>query len=87
MRNRSSGTKLRFVIELPHSHQILCHFYLDVNLCYQCLYIGGTLCKQLLLQFYTVLFETLHTLMPWPEDMNVLKIKFSDSVYSSVLCT
>ena len=36
------------------------HFFQDVNLdsqCYQCLFIGGTLCAQLLLQFYTVLFE------------------------------
>ena len=47
--------------------------------CYnQCLYIGATLCMQLLLQFYTILFETLHVLMSWPEDMNVLRIKFSD---------
>ena len=42
------------------------------------IYMGGTLCTQLLLQFYTVLFETLHVLMPWPEDKNVLRTKFSD---------
>ena len=49
-----------------------CHFFHDVNLdiqCYQCLYIGGTMCTQLLLQFFTILFETLHVLMSWPGDM------------------
>ena len=46
--------------------------------CYKCLYIGGTLCVQLLLQFYTVLFETLHVLLSWSAVMNVLRIKLSD---------
>ena len=26
----------------------------------------------------TIIFETLHVRMPWPEDMNVPRIKFSD---------
>ena len=37
---------------------------------------------QLLLQVYTIRFETLHLLMSWPEGMNVLRIKFFDSVIS-----
>ena len=40
--------------------------------CYKCLYLGGTLCTQLLLQFYTVIFETVYVFMLWPEDKNVL---------------
>ena len=28
--------------------------------------------------FCTILYEHLHVLMPWPGDMNVLRIKFSD---------
>ena len=59
----------------------ICHFYQDVNLdiqCYQCLYIGSTLCTKLLLQFYYALFEYLHVFISWPEDMDVLTIKFSD---------
>ena len=35
------------------------------------MYKGGTLCVQLLLQFYIILFETLYVHMSWPEDMNV----------------
>ena len=35
------------------------------------MYKGGTLCAQLLLQFYTIIFENLHVLISWPEDMNV----------------
>ena len=56
-------------------------FVKDVNLdifglqCYQYMY-KAVPCFQLLLQLYTVLFETLHVLMSWPEDMNVLRIKF-----------
>ena len=60
-------------------------FIQDVNLdifslqCYQCLYVQGCiLSEQLLLQFYIVLFETLHVLIPRPEDMNVHRIKLSD---------
>ena len=36
-------------------------------------YIGGTFCTQLRLQFYAVL-----VLMSWPEAINVLSRKFSD---------
>ena len=40
------------------------------------IYIGSTLCMQLLLQFYTTLFETLHVFMSWTEDVNVLRVSF-----------
>ena len=38
------------------------------------MYICGTLCVHLLLHFYTDLFEILHVLMSWPDNLNVLKI-------------
>ena len=44
------------------------HFFHDVKLdikCYQCLYIGSTFCMQLLLQFYSVLFETFFFFFFW----------------------
>ena len=59
----------------------ICHFFQDVYLdiqCYQCLYMGGTLCRATAPTIYTVLFETLHVLMAWPEDMYLLRTKISD---------
>ena len=41
-------------------------------------WIEGTLCVQLLLQFYTDTFETLQTLWPCFEDMHVVGIYSSD---------
>ena len=41
-------------------------------------WIEGTLCAQLLLQFYTDTFETLQTLWPCFEDMQVVGIYSSD---------
>ena len=36
--------------------------------------VVGTLCAQLLLQFYADSFETLQMILPWSEDMHVLWI-------------
>ena len=69
----------------------------DVNLdiqhvqCYQCLYNGGTLCTQLLLQFYTILFESAYTyVMAWrykyAQD-KILRLSFLFCFVYSVILT
>ena len=54
-------------------------FFQDVNVdLFQPSVQSMSICTRLYLQFYTVLFETLHVLLSWPEDMNVPRTKFSD---------
>ena len=59
---------------------IFCYFFCNLNLViFKCFYyqsekIVGTLCAQLLLQFYIDSFETSQVFCTWPEDMHGLKI-------------
>ena len=60
---------------------IFCHFFLcNLNLVilgvcyYQSEKIVGTLCAQLLLQFYIDSFETSQVFCTWSEDMHVVLI-------------
>ena len=66
---------------------IFCHFFRNLNLVilgvftiivYQSEKIVGTLCAQLLLQFYIDSFETSQVFCTWPEDMHVVWIYSSD---------
>ena len=63
---------------------IFCHFFRNLNLVifrrfyYQSERIVGTLCAQLLLQFYIDSFETSQVFCTWSEDMHVLWIYSSD---------
>ena len=59
---------------------IFCHFFSNLNLVifrrfyYQSEKIVGTLCAQLLLQFYIDSFETSQVFCKWSEDMHVVLI-------------
>ena len=59
---------------------IFCHFFRRLNLAifrrfyYQSEKIVGTLCAQLLLQFYADSFETLQVILTWSEDIHVVWI-------------
>ena len=59
---------------------IFCHFFHNLNLVifrrfyYQSEKIVGTLCAQLLLQFYIDSFETSQVFCTWSEDMHVVLI-------------
>ena len=61
-----------------------CHFFRNLNLVifrrfyYQSEKIVGTLCAQLLLQFYIDSFETSQVFCTWSEDMHVIWIYSSD---------
>ena len=63
---------------------IFCHFFRNLNLVifrrfyYQSEKIVGTLCAQLLLQFYIDSFETSQVFCTWSEDMHVVWIYSSD---------
>ena len=76
---------------LYNSQLNFCHFFQHGNLdieCYQSLYIGGTLCTQLLLQFYTYFLTICRRLYSsWPEDMNMLRIKCSGKLFLFSFCT
>ena len=44
--------------------------------------VVGTLCMQLLLQFYSDSFETIQVLRSWSEDVHIIWISFSDHFLS-----
>ena len=63
---------------LFNPQKILFHFFQDVTLDLSMSIYRRYLVYATAHTVYTVLLETLHVFMSWPEDITALRIKFSD---------